>query len=62
MRDTRQSINVDASGQAFMVDGTKVNQLTLRALVKKQALVPCGTDLFGEGVTAYRISEEAKAA
>jgi hypothetical protein len=62
MSNTGQSINLDAGGNAFMVDGTRVNQLTLRALVKKKALVPCGTDLFGEGVTAYRISEEAKAA
>lgn len=45
-----------------MVDGTQVNQLTLRALVKKGALVPCGKDLFGEGVTAYSISSEVLAA
>ena len=62
MIGTGQSINVDASGRAYMVDGTQVNQLTLRALVKKRALTPCGEDLFGERVTAYRISEEAKAA
>lgn len=62
MRDTGQCINVDAAGRAFMVDGTQVNLLTLRALVKKQVLIPCGKDLFGEGVTAYRISEEAMAA
>lgn len=62
MQATGQSINVDASGKAYMVDGTQVNQLTLRALVKKGALVPCGKDLFGEGVTAYGISSEALAA
>jgi len=62
MRDTGQCISVDAVGKAFMVDGTQVNQLTLRALVKKQALIPCGKDLFGQGVTAYRISVEAIAA
>lgn len=62
MRETGQSINVDVTGQAYMVDGTKVNQLTLRALEKKGALIPCGKDLFGQGVTAYTISEEAKAA
>ena len=56
MRDTGQCINVDAGGKAFMVDGTQVNQLTLQALVKKQVLLPCGKDLFGQGVTAYRIS------
>lgn len=62
MQETGQSINVDASGKAYMVDGTQVNQLTLRALVKKGVLVPCGKDLFGEGVTAYSISSEALAA
>ena len=62
MQETGQSINVDASGRAFLVDGTQVNQLTLRALVKKGALVPCGKDLFGDGVTAYSISSEVLAA
>ena len=62
MRDTGQCINVDAAGRAYMVDGMQVNQLTLRALVNKQALTPCGKDLFGEGVTAYAIADEVKAA
>lgn len=62
MRDTGQSINIDATGRAYMADGTQVNQLTLRALIKKQVLSPCGKDLFGNGVTAYEIGQEAKAA
>lgn len=62
LRDTGQTINVDARGRAFLADGTQVNQLTLRALVKKQTLVPCGTDLLGEGVTAYTMASEEKAA
>ncbi len=62
VRNTGQSVNVDARGRAFLADGLQVNQLTLRALVNKQVLVPCGTDLFGEGVTAYTIADEVKAA
>lgn len=62
MKATGQSINLDAEGKAYMADGTQVNQLTLRALVKKGALSPCGTDLFGLGVTAYEIAREAQAA
>lgn len=62
LRDTGQTINVDARGRAFLADGTQVNQLTLRALVKKRALAPCATDLFGQGVTAYTMETEEKAA
>lgn len=62
MSDTGQCINIDASGRAYMADGTQVNQLTLRALIKKQALSPCGKDLFGNGVTAYAVNQEVQAA
>ena len=63
MQQTGQSINVDASGKAYMADGTQVNQLTLRALVNREVLVPCERDLFGDRVTAYRYDEkEAQAA
>ena len=41
-----------------MADGSQVHRLTLRALVRKGAMVPCGTDLFGEGVRAYEIPAE----
>lgn len=41
-----------------MADGTQVNALTLRALVKRHILVPCERDLFGDRVTAYRYDEK----
>lgn len=62
MRKTGQSINLDANGRAFMIDGTQINKLTLRALLKKQVLRACGTDLLGDGVAAYALSAEARKA
>ena len=62
IQETEQTINVDAKGRAYLPDGTQVNQLTLRALVKRQVLIPAGTDLFGQGVTAYTMASEVKAA
>lgn len=62
MRKTGQSINLDANGRAFMIDGTQINKLTLRALLKKQVLKPCGTDLLGDGVAAYKIQDESRCA
>lgn len=62
MEQTEQRINLDASGKAFLADGTQVNQLTLRALLKRQLLAPCGTDLFGSRVAAYEIAQAEKAA
>lgn len=62
MKNSGQIINIDSSGRAFMADGTQVNQLTLRALVKKELLRPAGMDLFGNSITAYQISCEEVAA
>ena len=62
MRVSGQRINLDAQGNAFLADGTRVNQLTLRALVSREYLTPCGMDLFGKAVTAYEINEKAEAA
>ena len=54
-------INLDARGTPFLMDGTQVNRLTLKALKNKLALVPSGADLFGDGVAAYEISSEVSA-
>lgn len=62
MRSTGQCINLDATGRAFMIDGTQVNALTVRALVKKGELEPCGSDLLGDGVAAYATPAEERVA
>ena len=60
IRKTGQSINIDANGMAYMMDGTRVNRMTLRALLRKKTLAACGSDLFGDGVTAYTISSDSE--
>ncbi|WP_138438558.1 hypothetical protein [Marinobacter alexandrii] len=54
-------INVDAKGNPYLMDGTQVNRLTLKALVSRNVLAPCGADLLGQGVAAYTISDALSA-